>query len=58
VTLAAAGGPGCKVDARVDDEGRLISTPVLCEPEELLALRPPPPARSASMREHTVLKRR
>jgi AbrB family looped-hinge helix DNA binding protein len=43
--------PGCKVDVRVDDEGRLILTPVLYEPEDFLARRPPKPARSASIEE-------
>ena len=43
--------PGCQVDARVDDEGRLILTPVLFEPEDFLARRPPKPARVASIEE-------
>jgi AbrB family looped-hinge helix DNA binding protein len=42
---------GCTVDARVDDEGRLILTPVLQEPEEFLARRGPRPARAASIEE-------
>jgi antitoxin PrlF len=40
--------PGCQVDVRVDQEGRLILTPVLYEPEEFLAQRPPKPSRVAS----------
>jgi antitoxin PrlF len=32
--------PGCKVDVTVDDNGRLILTPALHEPEELFADRP------------------
>ena len=43
--------PGCQVDVRVDDEGRLILTPVLYEPEDFLAQRPPRPARAASVEE-------
>jgi len=43
--------PGCQIDARVDDEGRLILTPVLYEPEEFLTRRPPKPARTASVEE-------
>ncbi len=43
--------PGCKVDVRVDGEGRLILTPILFEPEEFLARRPPRPARTASLAE-------
>ena len=43
--------PGCKVDVRLDDQGRLVLTPVLYEPEEFLARRPPKPARSASIEE-------
>jgi antitoxin PrlF len=43
--------PGCQVDARVDDEGRLILTPVLYEPEEFLTRRPSKPARAASVEE-------
>ena len=43
--------PGCQIDARVDDEGRLILTPVLYEPEEFLTRRPPKPARAASPEE-------
>jgi antitoxin PrlF len=43
--------PGCKVDARIDEEGRLVLTPVLYEPEEFLARRPPRPARAASIEE-------
>jgi antitoxin PrlF len=41
--------PGCKVDARVNEDGRLVLTPVLYEPEEFLARRPPKPARAASV---------
>lgn len=41
--------PGCQVDVRVDDEGRLILTPVLYEPEDLLARPPPKLARTASI---------
>lgn len=33
--------PGCKVEVSVDDKGRLILTPALHEPEELLRDRPP-----------------
>ena len=33
--------PGCKVEVSVDDKGRLILTPALYEPEELLRDRPP-----------------
>ncbi len=43
--------PGCQVEIRVDEEGRLVLTPVLYEPEEFLARRPPKPARSASIEE-------
>jgi antitoxin PrlF len=43
--------PGCQVDVRVDEEGRLILTPVLYDPEEFLARRPPKPARVASIEE-------
>lgn len=43
--------PGCQVDVRVDDEGRLILTPVLHEPEAFLAQRPPRPSRTASIEE-------
>lgn len=43
--------PGCAVDARVDDEGRLILTPMLQEPEEFLARRPPKLSRIASVEE-------
>ena len=43
--------PGCQVDVRVDDQGRLILTPVLYEPEEFLARRPAKPARVASIEE-------
>ena len=43
--------PGCKVDVRIDDQGRLILTPVLNEPEDFLARRPPRPARSATIEE-------
>jgi antitoxin PrlF len=43
--------PGCQVDARIDDQGRLVLTPVLYEPEEFLARRPPRPARTASLEE-------
>ena len=32
--------PGCKVDVTVDENGRLILTPALHEPEELFADRP------------------
>ncbi|WP_437288114.1 AbrB/MazE/SpoVT family DNA-binding domain-containing protein [Sorangium sp. So ce406] len=43
--------PGCQVDVRVDDKGRLILTPILYEPEDFLARRSPRPARSASLEE-------
>jgi AbrB family looped-hinge helix DNA binding protein len=43
--------PGCQVDARVDDEGRLVLTPILYEPEDLLARRPPRAGRVASIEE-------
>lgn len=43
--------PGCQVDVRVDGEGRLILTPVLYEPEDFLARRPPAPSRVASIEE-------
>ena len=43
--------PGCKVDVRVDAQGRLVLTPVLYEPEEFLARRPPKAARVASLEE-------
>jgi antitoxin PrlF len=43
--------PGCQVDVRIDDEGRLVLTPVLYEPEDFLARRPPKPARAASIEE-------
>jgi antitoxin PrlF len=43
--------PGCKVEVHVDDEGQLVLTPVLYEPEEFLARRPPKPARAASIEE-------
>jgi AbrB family looped-hinge helix DNA binding protein len=33
--------PGCKVSISVDDRGRLVLVPVLHEPEELFADRPP-----------------
>jgi antitoxin PrlF len=42
---------GCEVDARVDDEGRLILTPILFEPEDFLARRPPRPVKVASIEE-------
>jgi antitoxin PrlF len=42
---------GSLVDVRVDDEGRLILTPVLYEPEELLARRPPKLARARTIEE-------
>lgn len=32
--------PGCKVDVSLDGKGRLILTPALHEPEELLSGRP------------------
>jgi AbrB family looped-hinge helix DNA binding protein len=41
--------PGSQIDARVDDEGRLILTPVLYEPEEFLARRPAKPMRTATL---------
>ena len=43
--------PGCQIDVRVDDEGRLILTPILYEPEDFLARRPPKRARAASIEE-------
>jgi antitoxin PrlF len=43
--------PGCTVEAHIDDEGRLVLTPILYEPEEFLARRPPKPARAASIEE-------
>ena len=43
--------PGSQIDARVDDEGRLILTPILYEPEQFLALRPPKINRVASIEE-------
>src|SRR5437763_10651861 len=43
--------PGCRVDVRVDDEGRLILTPLLDEPEDFLARRPQKPAREATIEE-------
>lgn len=43
--------PGCLVDVRVDDEGRLVLTPVLYEPEDFLARRPPKPGGVASIEE-------
>lgn len=43
--------PGCQIDARVDDQGRLILTPILYEPEDFLARRPPRPVRAASLEE-------
>lgn len=43
--------PGCQVDVRVDGAGRLILTPILHEPEEFLAQRPPKPRRTASLAE-------
>lgn len=46
--------PGCQIDARVDDEGRLVLTPILHEPEEFLARRPPRPVRTASIEEMEV----
>lgn len=33
--------PGCKVEVSIDDKGRLVLTPALHEPEELLRDRPP-----------------
>lgn len=33
--------PGCKVRVSIDDQGRLILTPALYEPEDLFADRPP-----------------
>ena len=46
--------PGCQVDIRVDEQGRLVLTPVLHEPEGFLARRPSPPARTASIEEMEV----
>jgi AbrB family looped-hinge helix DNA binding protein len=43
--------PGSQIDARIDDEGRLVLTPILHEPEEFLARRPPKPTRTASVEE-------
>jgi AbrB family looped-hinge helix DNA binding protein len=43
--------PGCQVDVRIDDHGRLVLTPLLNEPEDFLAQRPPKPARAASLEE-------
>jgi len=34
--------PGCKVQGTIDEKGRLILTPALLEPEELLGRRPKP----------------
>lgn len=42
---------GTQLDARIDDQGRLVLTPILYEPEEFLARRPPKPARTASIEE-------
>lgn len=33
--------PGCKVEVSIDEKGRLVLTPALHEPEELLRDRPP-----------------
>ena len=33
--------PGCKVAITIDDKGRLLLTPALYEPEDLLRDRPP-----------------
>lgn len=43
--------PGCQVDVHVDEEGRLVLTPVLYEPEEFLARRPAKPVRAATIEE-------
>jgi AbrB family looped-hinge helix DNA binding protein len=41
--------PGCQVDVRADEEGRLVLTPLLYGPEEFLARRGPRPRRAASV---------
>jgi len=43
--------PGCQVDRRIDGEGRLILTPILYEPDDLLARRLPASGRVPSIEE-------